>query len=89
MRRAIVSLGCFLLAACGGDDAPGPEEALPGGETTVHDTTRNAFTLVARNLKGERRDAFFVGNALFSSACRWPLPPHSEKPGADHRHARS
>lgn len=75
MRRVILPLWCLLVAACGGDDAPEPEEALPGGATTVHDTTRNAFTLVARNLQGERRDAFFVGNALFNR--NWVTAPSS------------
>ncbi|MFY0580817.1 di-heme oxidoredictase family protein [Cystobacter fuscus] len=75
MRRALIPLLCLLASGCGDDDAPTPEEALPGGETTVHDTTRNAFTLVARNLQGERRDAFFVGNALFNR--NWVTAPAS------------
>ena len=76
MRRALIPL-CILLA-CGGtdaDDGPEPGEELPGGATTVQDTTRNAFTLVARNLQGERRDAFFVGNALFNR--NWVTAPSS------------
>jgi len=75
MRRAIIPLLCLLASGCGDDDAPEPGEVLPGGETTVHDTTRNAFTLVARNLQGERRDAFFVGNALFNR--NWVTAPSS------------
>ncbi|OJH33593.1 di-heme oxidoredictase family protein [Cystobacter ferrugineus] len=75
MRRTLLPLLCLLASGCGDDDAPEPEEALPGGETTVHDTTRNAFALAARNLQGERRDAFFVGNALFNR--NWVTAPAS------------
>ncbi len=76
MRRALITLCCLL--ACGGEreeEGPEPGEELPGGATTVHDTTRNAFTLVARNLQGERRDAFFVGNSLFNR--NWVTAPAS------------
>lgn len=73
MRRTI-SLLLFLACACG-EKGPEPGEELSGGDTTVHDTTRNAFTLAARNLQGERRDAFFVGNALFNR--NWVTAPSS------------
>lgn len=75
MRRALLPLLCLLASGCGDDEAPEPGEELPGGATTVHDTTRNAFTLMARNLQGERRDAFFVGNALFNR--NWVTAPAS------------
>jgi CxxC motif-containing protein (DUF1111 family) len=69
---------CLLvvLAACG-DDGRGyePGEELSGGDTTVFDRGRNAFALSARNLKGERRDKFFVGNALFNR--NWVTAPSS------------
>ncbi|MFL5351523.1 di-heme oxidoredictase family protein [Archangium sp.] len=73
MRRTF-SLLLLLACACG-EEGPEPGEELSGGETTVHDTTRNAFTLAARNLQGERRDAFFVGNALFNR--NWVMAPSS------------
>ncbi|WP_257448428.1 di-heme oxidoreductase family protein [Archangium lipolyticum] len=73
MRRTI-SLLLLLACACG-EEEPEPGEELSGGSTTVHDTTRNAFTLAARNLQGERRDAFFVGNALFNR--NWVTAPSS------------
>ena len=70
------------LAACGGgcdgdddDAAYEPGEELSGGDTTVFDAGRNAFTLSARNLTGERRDPFFVGNALFNR--NWVTAPSS------------
>ncbi|MFY0571063.1 di-heme oxidoredictase family protein [Archangium lansingense] len=73
MRRTI-SLLLLLACACG-EEGPEPGEELSGGGTTVHDTTRNAFTLAARNLQGDRRDAFFTGNALFNR--NWVTAPSS------------
>ena len=41
----------------------GPDSgALSGGETTVFDATKNAFSYPARNLAENHRAAFFVGN---------------------------
>jgi len=62
-----------LAAACGPAAEPGEE--LSGGETTVFDQGRGAFSLAARNLQGERRDRFFVGNALFNRS--WVTAPSS------------
>ena len=39
-----------------------PPDVLSGGDTTVFDTSRNAFSLRARNLREEPHAAFFVGN---------------------------
>jgi CxxC motif-containing protein (DUF1111 family) len=65
-----------LLAACGDDGgAYEPGEELSGGDTTVFDSGRNAYALSARNLKGERRDRFFVGNAVFNR--NWVTAPAS------------
>jgi len=66
-----------LLAACG-DNASGgyePGEELAGGDTTVFDEGANAFSLAARNLIGDRRDKFFVGNSFFKRA--WVTAPSS------------
>jgi CxxC motif-containing protein (DUF1111 family) len=52
-----------------------PGDELLGGDTTVFDHGRNAFSLSARNLHGERRDAFFVGNSLFNR--NWVTAPSS------------
>jgi len=50
-------------------------EEFSGGETTVFDTSRNAFTLAARNLRPEHRTPFFVGNSFFNE--NWVAAPAS------------
>src|SRR5688572_17974351 len=69
-------LGSVALTACG-EDLGGyePGEELSGGETTVFDEGVNAFSLAARNLKGDRRDRFFVGNSIFKR--NWVIAPSS------------
>jgi CxxC motif-containing protein (DUF1111 family) len=52
-----------------------PEEALAGGQTTVFDDTRNAYSLPARNLREDHRSAFFVGNSFFNQ--NWIAAPAS------------
>jgi len=67
-----------LLIACSSEEDPSsyePGEELSGGDTTVFDEGRNAFSLAARNLKGERRDRFFVGNSMFNRG--WVTAPSS------------
>ena len=74
IRRAWLLIG--WLAACGDDGiAYEPGEELSGGDTTVFDVGRNAFALSARNLVGERRDAFFIGNSVFNR--NWVTAPSS------------
>jgi len=75
MKRALI--GMVLLTACGDDSEGGyePGEELSGGETTVFDEGANAFSLAARNLVGDRRDKFFVGNSFFKRA--WVTAPSS------------
>src|SRR5262245_1080803 len=51
------------------------DEALAGGDGTVFDTSRNAFSLPARNLKEEHRALFFVGNSFFNQ--NWVVAPAS------------
>ena len=46
-----------------------------GGETTVFDTTRQAFSLPAANLREEHRASFFVGNSFFNR--NWVIAPSS------------
>ncbi|WP_269531063.1 di-heme oxidoredictase family protein [Chitinimonas sp. BJYL2] len=62
-----------------------PAERLPGGETTVFETGRNAFALPAANLDDRQLRDFTVGNAFFrgnwveapaSTAARDGLGPH-------------
>ncbi len=50
-------------------------EELSGGETTVFDTTRNAFSLAAANLSNDRKVDFFVGNSFFNE--NWVAAPAS------------
>jgi len=74
---ALLSLGTLWLAACDGK-APSDYKAgdeLLGGDTTVFDHGINAFASAARNLHGDRRLRFFVGNALFNR--NWVTAPSS------------
>src|SRR5262245_53289450 len=50
-------------------------DALSGGETTVFDSSRNAFSLPARNLHESHRSDFFVGNSFFNQ--NWIIAPAS------------
>jgi CxxC motif-containing protein (DUF1111 family) len=52
-----------------------PADALSGGDTTVFDSSRNAFSLPARNLLEAHRPAFFVGNSFFN--VNWVIAPSS------------
>ena len=52
-----------------------PARALSGGDTTVHDSSRNAFSLPAANLDGQRQSDFFVGNSFFNR--NWVTAPSS------------
>ena len=72
----------IVAAGCGAEAPPGetgpsaePGEELSGGETTVHDTSKNAYSLSARNMSSERRSAFFVGNSFFKE--NWVIAPAS------------
>lgn len=72
----------LLLCGCGAGEPPEeagphaePGEELSGGETTVFDTSTNAFSLSARNMSPERRSAFFVGNSFFKE--NWVIAPSS------------
>lgn len=49
--------------------------ALSGGETTVFDASRNAFTFSARNLHPDRTAQFFTGNSFFNE--NWVAAPAS------------
>ena len=52
-----------------------PASDLSGGDTTVHDVSRNAFAFPAANLDGERLSDFFVGNSFFNR--NWVTAPAS------------
>lgn len=68
-------LGSIQHAVASGEADEVSPKALAGGETTVFDTTRNAFTLAARNLNPDRRAAFFTGNSFFNE--NWVAAPAS------------
>ena len=53
----------------------GDPEELSGGDTTVFDATRNAFSFPVRNILEEHRPAFFVGNSFFNQ--NWVVAPAS------------
>ncbi|HVK67581.1 MAG TPA: di-heme oxidoredictase family protein [Polyangium sp.] len=81
MRWLVFPVVCVVVG-CGAEAPPGetgpsaePGEELSGGETTVHDTSKNAYSLSARNMTAERRSAFFVGNSFFKE--NWVIAPSS------------
>jgi CxxC motif-containing protein (DUF1111 family) len=71
---AAISLSLYSVAASPSTSSP-PVEAMSGGDTTVFDDTRNAFSLPARNLREEHRPSFFVGNSFFNQ--NWVIAPSS------------
>ncbi|MBC8069291.1 MAG: thiol oxidoreductase, partial [Deltaproteobacteria bacterium] len=72
----VLVLAMLPGAACSEHDlAPLPGEAAPGGETTVVDDTKFAFSNRASNLDDERSGEFFVGNSFFKQ--NWVQAPAS------------
>ncbi len=67
------------LAACAGSGDGGVASAASGGATTVHDTSRDAFSYSARNLDGTGRERFLAGKSLFRRA--WVTAPASTEGG--------
>jgi CxxC motif-containing protein (DUF1111 family) len=57
------------------ETAARPGDELLGGDTTVFDATKNAFSLPVRNIAEEHRAAFFVGNSFFNQ--NWVGAPAS------------
>ncbi len=71
-------LASLVVIACSGDDAAAPvdeKEALLGGETTIFDTSPNAFAFPARNLSTEARELFSLGDHFFNRT--WVTAPAS------------
>lgn len=52
-----------------------PGEALSGGDTTVFDTSADAYSRPAENISTPNRDGFFTGNAFFKR--NWVTAPAS------------
>ncbi|HEY1172993.1 MAG TPA: di-heme oxidoredictase family protein [Verrucomicrobiae bacterium] len=69
------SVAGLLVHASDEAAAAADPRTLSGGETTVFDTSRNAFTFAARNLPAERRAQFFTGNSFFNE--NWVAAPAS------------
>jgi CxxC motif-containing protein (DUF1111 family) len=69
---ALAAAMCFLT---GSVVTSLPGDALSGGDGTVFDSSRNAFSLPARNLREEHRSSFFVGNSFFNQ--NWVVAPAS------------
>ena len=66
----------FLAASCTGvEDGEALLVAELGGDTTAFTDTRNAFSLPARNLSGDERRVFAVGNSFFRT--NWVAAPAS------------
>lgn len=63
-RVALPFVALALALAC--EDAVDVDPALAGGDTTVFDTTGNAFSLSARNMSFDRRQHFVIGNSFFN-----------------------
>ncbi len=75
MPRRLPALLLFTLACEAEPLGPEPGEERPGGDTTVFDTTANAFSLSARNMSFDRRQRFLVGNSFFNK--NWVTAPSS------------
>jgi CxxC motif-containing protein (DUF1111 family) len=74
MKPAVAFALC--LAICGASRLLSSTDGmLSGGDGTVFDTSRNAFSLPARNLREEHRSSFFVGNSFFNQ--NWVVAPAS------------
>ncbi len=73
--RRLALLALAALACEPGPVGPEPGEETPGGDTTVFDTTANAFALSARNMSFDRRQRFVVGNSFFNK--NWVEAPSS------------
>ncbi len=75
-RRPIALLPLLAALACEeASSGPEPGEQRSGGDTTVFDTTANAFALSARNMSFDRRQQFVVGNSFFNK--NWVTAPSS------------
>jgi CxxC motif-containing protein (DUF1111 family) len=66
-----LAIALCALAACG-DNGTTPPEDRQGGETTVDDRTRDAFTHPAANLTEDQRHVFQAGRGPFDF--HWEIP---------------
>ncbi len=82
VKNLVVILMLKSLVSCKKDDGGGymtleaeENEALSGGETTVFDSSPNAFGFQASNLDEDNGLLFFTGNSLFNQ--NWVTAPAS------------
>lgn len=75
MKTRWLLLGSLTVVACAASEAPSSASPLSGGDTTVFDASRAAFSRPAANIEERHLDSFFVGNALFNRA--WVTAPAS------------
>lgn len=74
--RWALCVGALLMqSACAPEPTPELDDTLAGGDTTVFDDTRAAYSFSARNLSAEVRGDFAVGNNLFGD--NWVIAPSS------------
>lgn len=69
VNRLVIAVG--ILAACG-DNRGGSDEARQGGDTTIDDRTRDAFSHPAAGLTADQRSQFQLGTSAFDF--HWPIP---------------
>src|SRR5262244_615526 len=74
-RRIERTAAAACAALCGAQLLAAASGSLSGGDGTVFDATRNAFSLATRNLREDHRPQFFVGNSFFN--LNWIVAPAS------------
>ena len=80
-RVSALVLALAVVTAAASACADADTEVLPlddarsGGAATIFDETRDAFSKPLGNLHGDRRDDFFLGNAIFNRG--WVTAPAS------------
>lgn len=80
MKTRIVIVFLTLCGvACIGDSATKVD--FSGGETTAFDSTRNAFSLSARNLQAKHRTAYTMGSFFFDETWLPASPTPSDRDG--------
>ena len=70
-----VLAGCADPETTAPDPPETPAEVFSGGDTTVFNTGREAFSFPAHNLSKEHKDSFFLGNTTFNR--NWVQAPAS------------
>ncbi len=76
MKLALaITLGLLMQPGLANSTPDTPDPRRSGGDTTVFDSSSNAFSLPANNTSILRRDNFFIGNAFFKQP--WVIAPSS------------